>query len=174
VRQIWRRSALLDVKMRTMRRIWAYCSELRVSDNAHYVSYGRLGVMGVARCPCLSGLPYAECCEPLHRGDAHAPTAERLMRSRFSAFAVGDTDYLLHSWHPSTRPARLELDPELRWYRLDIIDRVAGGPLDTRGEVEFEAHYRSPDGGGSQREHSTFVREGGRWLYLAAITTMQA
>lgn len=119
------------------------------------------------RCPCLSGLPYAECCEPLHRGESIAPTAEQLMRSRFSAFAVGDVDYLLSSWHSSTRPPRLELDPELRWYRLDILDRAAGGPLDARGEVEFEAHWRSPEGSGSQRERSAFVRENGRWFYVA-------
>ncbi|MDO9589824.1 MAG: YchJ family protein, partial [Microcella sp.] len=118
------------------------------------------------RCPCLSGLPYAECCEPVHRGVADAPTAEHLMRSRFSAFAVGDAAYLLATWHPSTRPASLKLDPELRWYRLDIIDRKAGGPLDTRGEVEFEAFWRSPDDRGSQRELSGFVREGGRWYYV--------
>lgn len=119
------------------------------------------------RCPCLSGLPYSDCCEPVHRGESVAPTAEALIRSRFSAFAVGDSDYLLSSWHPSTRPATLELDPELRWYRLDILDRVAGGPLDARGEVEFEAFWRSADTRGSQRERSAFAREGGRWYYVA-------
>lgn len=122
------------------------------------------------RCPCLSGLPFAECCEPLHRGDAIAPTAEQLMRSRFSAFAVGDADHLLATWHPSTRPAALELDPAVRWFRLDIIDRAAGGPLDTRGEVEFEAYWRSPDDRGSHRERSRFVREAGRWFYLGAAS----
>ncbi len=119
------------------------------------------------RCPCLSGLPYAECCEPLHRGETGAPTAEQLMRSRFSAFAVGDAPYLLATWHPSTRPSTLELDPELRWYRLDILDRTAGGPLDSHGEIEFEAHWRSPETRGSQHERSAFVREGARWFYVA-------
>lgn len=89
------------------------------------------------------------------------------MRSRFSAFAVGNAGYLLATWHPSTRPDSLELDPELRWYRLDILDRTAGGPLATRGEVEFEAFWRSPDARGSQRERSVFAREGGRWYYVA-------
>ncbi len=119
------------------------------------------------RCPCLSGLPYAECCEPLHRGDSTAPTAEQLMRSRFSAFAVADAEYVLASWHASTRPASLDLDPDVRWYRLDILDRTAGSPLDARGEVEFEAFWRSPTDRGSQRERSTFVREQGRWYYVA-------
>lgn len=94
------------------------------------------------------------------------------MRSRFSAFAVGDAVYLLATWHPSTRPATLELDLELRWYRLDITDRVAGGPLDTRGEVEFEAFWRSPDTRGSQRERSQFAREGGHWLYVTEISRL--
>ena len=89
------------------------------------------------------------------------------MRSRFSAFAVGDADYLLRSWHPSTRPSSLDLDESLRWYRLDIVRTVAGGPLDARGEVAFTAHFRSPDGPGSLTEHSTFQRADGHWMYLA-------
>lgn len=118
------------------------------------------------RCPCLSGLPYPECCEPFLLGESPAPTAEALMRSRFSAFAVGDVSYLLSSWHTSTRPSTLNLNEELRWYRLDILDRVAGGPLDTHGVVEFEAYWRSPKGRGSQRERSAFTRERGRWYYV--------
>ncbi|MFZ2176709.1 MAG: YchJ family metal-binding protein, partial [Rhodococcus sp. (in: high G+C Gram-positive bacteria)] len=57
------------------------------------------------RCPCLLGEPYDDCCGRYHRGVTTAPTAERLMRSRFSAFAVLDAEYLLATWHPSTRPA---------------------------------------------------------------------
>ncbi|WP_179871928.1 YchJ family protein [Microcella indica] len=121
------------------------------------------------RCPCLSGLPYDECCGRLHREDSHAATAEQLMRSRFSAFAVGDAEYLLATWHRSTRPPALELDPELRWYRLDILGLSAGGPLDREGRVEFEAFYRSPAGAGSQRENSSFLREDGRWYYVSAL-----
>lgn len=119
------------------------------------------------RCPCLSGLPYDECCGRLHRGETRAATAEQLMRSRFSAFAVGDADYLLRSWHPSTRPSSLDLDDSLRWYRLDIVRTVAGGPLDAWGEVVFIAHFRSPGGPDSLTEHSTFQRADGRWMYLA-------
>lgn len=118
------------------------------------------------RCPCLSGLPYAECCGPLHRGDAVAPTAEQLMRSRFSAFAVGDADYLRATWHPSTRPRSLELDPAQRWYRLDVLATSGGGPFDTAGTVEFRASYRHPEGRGDLHEVSRFVREVGTWLYV--------
>ncbi len=88
------------------------------------------------------------------------------MRSRFSAFAVGDPDYLLATWHPSTRPSVLELDAERRWYRLDIIATSAGSPFETTGTVEFEAYYRSPGGAGSQHEVSRFVCEDGLWLYV--------
>lgn len=117
------------------------------------------------RCPCLNGLPYAECCQPFHEGEP-APTAERLMRSRYSAFALGLPDYLLATWHASTRPTTLDLDPGIRWYRLDILGRTGGGLLDVEGTVEFEAHYRSDAGPGAQRELSRFVREHGQWYYL--------
>ncbi|MDQ1580588.1 MAG: motif domain protein [Microbacteriaceae bacterium] len=121
------------------------------------------------RCPCLSGETYDNCCGPFHRGEAAAPTAERLMRSRYSAFVVGDADYLLATWHPSTRPASLELDPGQRWFRLDILGRSEGGMLDTDGTVEFSARYRLDGIAGEQREVSRFVREDRRWFYLDAL-----
>ncbi|TJZ78480.1 hypothetical protein FCG67_10600 [Rhodococcus oryzae] len=120
----------------------------------------------MTRCPCLSGETYERCCGRFHSGAAEAPTAEQLMRSRYSAFAVGDADYLRRTWHPSTRPARLTLDPDQRWTRLDILGHTGGGLLDTEGTVEFEAHYVHSGQRDSLREHSRFVREDGRWLYL--------
>jgi SEC-C motif-containing protein len=124
-----------------------------------------------SRCPCLSGLPYAECCGPLHRGERTAPTAETLMRSRYSAFAVGDAAYLLATWHPSTRPEALELDDATRWRRLDVLAASAGGPFDRTGTVEFRAHYRDADGAGSLHEVSRFVREDGAWSYVDGDAT---
>lgn len=91
------------------------------------------------------------------------------MRSRYTAFAVGDAAYLRHSWHSSSRPERFELDPTLRWSRLDILSTTAGGPLDTTGEVEFRAYFKHDDGAGTQRERSRFVRAGGRWFYLDGV-----
>ena len=88
------------------------------------------------------------------------------MRSRYSAYVVGNRSYLLESWHPRTRPLELELDPELRWYRLDILSTGGGGLLDTEGTVEFRAYYRSGSGRGDQHELSRFVREGRAWRYL--------
>ncbi|MDF2573224.1 MAG: zinc-binding protein [Agromyces sp.] len=120
------------------------------------------------RCPCLSGETFGACCARFLTGAADAPTAEQLMRSRFSAFAIGDAPYLLATWHPTTRPAELDLDASLRWYRLDIHRRVRGGPLDRDGVVEFTAYYRHDGERGQLHEVSRFVRDGGRWRYLAA------
>lgn len=116
-------------------------------------------------CPCGSGRVYDACCGPLHEG-AEAPTAEALMRSRFSAFALGLAEYLLASWHPSTRPASLELDDGTVWRRLQIVDTVAGGPDDAEGVVEFRASYRDADGAGVLHERSRFTRVDGRWAYV--------
>ncbi|MCS5717847.1 YchJ family metal-binding protein [Herbiconiux sp. CPCC 205763] len=132
-------------------------------------------IADTARCPCLSGDVYGECCCPFHRGESHAPTAERLMRSRYSAFAVGDPAYLMETWHPDSRPGDLELDPAIRWFRLDILGRTGGGVFDSEGTVEFEAYYRvrstapdAPSTSGSQHENSRFRRTGGRWFYVDA------
>ncbi len=88
------------------------------------------------------------------------------MRSRYSAFAVGDIAYLLSSWHPSSRPGSLELEPDLVWRRLDVLDVVAGGPFDSAGIVEFRAIWRQGTARGDLHERSRFVREGGAWSYL--------
>lgn len=88
------------------------------------------------------------------------------MRSRFSAFELGDARYLLETWHPSTRPDYLDLDDQVQWTRLDIVAAVDGGPFDTSGVVEFQAHYRNGDTRSVQHEHSTFARADGHWRYV--------
>jgi SEC-C motif-containing protein len=112
---------------------------------------------------------YSECCGVLH-GGATATTALELMRSRYSAFAVGDPDYLLATWHPDTRPASIELDPAIEWRRLRILGHTAGAEADETGTVEFVAHYWDSNRGeyGRQHENSSFARQGGRWFYVAA------
>ncbi|WP_022890091.1 YchJ family protein [Agromyces italicus] len=122
------------------------------------------------RCPCLSGLSFGECCRRHLAGESPAPTAVQLMRSRYTAFVTGDADYLLSTWHPSTRPADLELDPSIRWYRLDIMRIERGGPLDHDGIVEFAAYYRHDGERGEQREVSRFDRTDGRWRYVDAVS----
>jgi SEC-C motif-containing protein len=92
-----------------------------------------------------------------------AATVEQLMRSRYSAFTLGDPGYLLRTWHPRTRPAELELDPELAWLSLQVLD--AG-----TAEVEFIARYRGPNGRGFLRERSRFAQQGGRWFYVDGTT----
>lgn len=118
------------------------------------------------RCPCLSGRAFESCCGPLLNGERRASTAEQLMRSRFTAFARGDSAYLLDTWHSTTRPATIELDPSIRWYRLDVGQCLQGGIFDREGVVAFRAWYRSPDGPGEQYEVSRFVREKKQWRYL--------
>ncbi|QIM16828.1 zinc chelation protein SecC [Leucobacter insecticola] len=119
-----------------------------------------------AACPCGRGPSYVECCGPLHEGGA-APTAERLMRSRYCAFVLGDAQYLLDTWHPSTKPTEMELDPAIEWRRLAIEGTVAGGPFDIAGEVTFTAIARTPQGRFEQRERSRFVKDqDGRWNYV--------
>jgi SEC-C motif-containing protein len=112
-------------------------------------------------------LAYANCCGRYHAGPLHlqAPTAEALMRSRYSAFVLGLTDYLLATWHASTRPASLEPHPpELRWLGLDVKRHAQDDSAHAR--VEFVA--RSKLAGRAQRLHeiSRFVREAGRWYYI--------
>ncbi len=94
-------------------------------------------------------------------------TAEELMRSRFDAFKRADAAWLLRTWHPSTRPAALDLGDNPRWRGLQIIETVEGGPSDAAGVVEFRATYlEDGDGVGILHERSRFVREGGRWFYV--------
>ena len=119
-----------------------------------------------AACPCGSGKPYGGCCGRLHDG-AVADSAEALMRSRYSAYVLDREDYLLQTWHPRTRPDRLDLDakPATKWLGLSIRDHRMTG--DDTAIVEFVARYKV--GGGSAvrlHELSRFVRESGRWFYV--------
>lgn len=92
------------------------------------------------------------------------------MRSRYSAFALGDMDYLAHSWHPDTKPRTIHDDPTRRWTRLDVLATTKGGMLDQEGTVEFEAHHTggTDDEPGDHivSEISTFARLDGRWVYV--------
>lgn len=122
-------------------------------------------------CPCGRPLAYAACCGRYHAGEP-APDAESLMRSRYSAYVRRDADYLLRTWHASTRPATLSLDEpagaRTSWLGLAVQRAADTGP--DAAEVEFVARYRT--GGGSavrMAEHSRFVREEGQWYYLDAV-----
>ncbi|MGW1560251.1 YchJ family protein [Streptomyces sp. NPDC002144] len=113
-------------------------------------------------CPCGLAETYEKCCGRFHRGEAAAPTAEALMRSRYSAFVQRDEPYLLRTWHPRTRPARVGFDPGMRWTGLEILDTADGSAFHATGTVTFRASFR----GGALHERSRFERVEGAWVYV--------
>lgn len=128
-----------------------------------------------ASCPCGSSKPYGECCGPCHGGLAPATTAEALMRSRYSAFSLGQVDYLLDTLHPDLRRPgeRADLERSIastEWTGLRIVATRAGGADDDHGEVEFVATFRRAGLPGHLHERSRFERLAGRWLYHSGET----
>lgn len=117
-------------------------------------------------CPC-GGAEYGDCCEPLHDRAREAQTTEALMRSRYSAYAVGNLNYVFRTWDPRTRPETIE-PSGLQWTGLAVRETIDGGTDDDSGIVVFDASY--DDGGrrGTLRERSRFVRRRGRWVYVDA------
>jgi SEC-C motif domain protein len=91
------------------------------------------------------------------------------MRSRFSAFAVGDEAYLLRSWLPSARPAGAVGDRRVKWTRLEVLGSSGGSVVHTEGTVHFRAHYLDRGRPGEMEENSRFVRYEGRWVYAGAL-----
>jgi SEC-C motif-containing protein len=87
------------------------------------------------------------------------------MRSRYAAYVVGDTDYVLRTWHPRTRPAQLDLREAPQWRGLTVLATADGREGDSIGEVEFTAEYH----GGVMHERSRFVRRAGRWVYVDGV-----
>jgi len=135
-------------------------------------------------CPCGSGSPILRCCGPYIAGAGLPPTAEALMRSRYTAYTMQQEDYLRATWHPSTRPAEpiVDKNEKIQWLGLEIksalrlrqrkVDLPDNPDQDT---VEFVARFKVAGSGRAQRLHeiSNFVREpdpavGGkmRWFYL--------
>ncbi|PIT78992.1 YchJ family protein [Limnohabitans sp. B9-3] len=126
----------------------------------------------VTACPCgrtdakRRPIAYTACCGAFvdHVDVALAPNAECLMRSRYSAFVHQRADYLLATWHTSTRPASLDFDGDAKWLGLEVRDHRMTGDL--TAEVTFVARYRLPSGAVRMHERSRFVREDGRWFYV--------
>ena len=121
-------------------------------------------------CPCQSGKEYAECCGPVISGSRAAPTAEVLMRSRYSAFAQNETAYLEQSLHPDQRA---DYDPvatqnwadRSEWVKLEILDTGGGSEEDEEGTVEFIATYRQKGNTLTHHELGRFSRLNGTWYY---------
>ena len=144
--------------------------------------FGRPSASHSAACPCGGGV-YASCCGPLIAGRQLAGTAEQLMRSRYSAFALATRDPQAIEHLLRTHPEPGQSEPErrqglkastrsLQWIGLSVLETQNGGPLDSHGTVTFEARWRDREGRkGVLRECSRFGRgEAGEWLYLEALS----
>jgi len=118
-------------------------------------------------CLCGNSLPYQQCCELLHLGQAHALTAEALMRSRYTAYAMHNSAYLLSTWETSTRPDEIDFSKDTgEWTELNISSTKKGGPKDSKGIVEFKAHFTLEGEPRIMSEISRFVKKQGLWFYL--------
>ena len=120
-------------------------------------------------CPCESSKPYVHCCQPHHQG-IPAPTAEALMRSRYTAYVLGLEDYLLKTWHADTRPQSLNLaeDTSIKWLGLQV--KRSENISHNTAIVEFVARY-SLGGKKAERLHeiSQFLRTDQEWYYLRGL-----
>lgn len=119
-----------------------------------------------SHCPCGSNKNFVDCCAPYIEGIAAAPTAEALMRSRYTAYTLLREDYLLATWHTSTRPASLGLadDVPTKWIGLDVKRHEQQDA--EHASVEFVARYKVNGRAHRLHEVSRFVREQGRWFYV--------
>jgi SEC-C motif-containing protein len=119
-------------------------------------------------CPCGSDKPYSDCCEPFHLGQS-APTAETLMRSRYTAFTLGLEPYLLQTWHKNTRPPALNLadDESTQWLALQI--KSTAKTNEHSATVAFVAHYKIAGRAYRMYELSEFLLVDGLWFYLSGI-----
>jgi SEC-C motif-containing protein len=119
-----------------------------------------------ALCPCGSAQPYTACCARYVEGNEPAPTAEALMRSRYTAYTLQREDYLLVTWHPTTRPSALGLaeDAQTKWIGLDV-KRHEQQDAD-HAVVEFVARYKVNGRAHRLHEVSRFERADRRWYYV--------
>lgn len=125
-------------------------------------------------CPCQSTLVYDKCCGQYHQSGGHAPTAEALMRSRYTAYVMGNAQYLFRTWHSNTRPTlqSLKASGPQTLIGLKIISTKAGGEKDQKGMVEFISSRFSPSLLGEIEQHkekSLFTRVKGNWVYIDAV-----
>ena len=132
----------------------------------------------VSDCPCQSGLPFQACCQPFlntytsnastnHASPQRPDTAEQLMRSRYCAYVLKNSDYLLQTWHPDYRPETLDLtDSPNQWLGLKIKNTHQGKKNDYTGQVHFIARFKINGKAHKLEEHSQFKKINGQWLYL--------
>ena len=123
------------------------------------------------QCPCGSGLEFAQCCEPFIKGEKLPETAEKLMRSRYSAYATVNVEYLHSTLHPEHQSdhdvnAARKWAADSDWLGLEVISTSEGGENDEKGIVEFRANYREKGKNKSLHEISRFEKVDGRWTYV--------
>ena len=119
-------------------------------------------------CFCGSSATYAACCGVFISGQEQPCSAEKLMRSRYSAYVLKNSTYLLNTWHPSTRPQQLDFsEDKTQWQSLSIIQSEAGQIQDTQGKVAFIAYYKINGRAFKLCENSLFSQEAGQWFYLS-------
>jgi len=119
-------------------------------------------------CPCGAKQDYLHCCGRYIEGQETAPTAEALMRSRYTAYTLQNEPYLLKTWHDSTRPDTLAMaqDQFIKWTGLTIKHTERGGEQDNEGIVEFVARYKLNGKAQKIHEVSQFEKHNGQWLYV--------
>jgi SEC-C motif-containing protein len=124
------------------------------------------------KCPCQSGQLFSNCCEPFLKGVAQPSTAEKLMRSRYTAFTLCDVGYIKKTLAPE---AQRDFDPaatkkwasDAEWKGLKIISTDKGTEADKKGTVEFVATYKLNDEVLDHHEVSKFRKtDGGQWLFV--------
>jgi len=122
-------------------------------------------------CPCGSALTYGECCEPYISGLKNAPTAEALMRSRYSAYVEHAIDYIVNTCTEDEQE-RIDINQtrawseRSKWLGLKILSTEKGGMADTEGTVEFEALYEMDGLRDIHHERAKFKKNNGAWLYV--------
>lgn len=115
-------------------------------------------------------MAYEECCGLYHSGKHHALTAEALMRSRFTAFAMCNETYILDTWDSAHRPPKVKFpEPAVTWTHLEILARKKGESKDTKGMVEFKAYYQLNNEEYVVNEISRFRKQQERWYYLDGV-----
>lgn len=117
-------------------------------------------------CPCGSSYDYTHCCGRYIEADELPEHPEQLMRSRYTAYVLNNAEYLKKTWHERTCPDSLQLDSEINWLSLKIIDQQNNQYDDNEGWVEFVAKFKNNDCLQSLHERSRFLREDDRWFYV--------
>lgn len=131
------------------------------------------------KCHCSSGKPFSDCCEPFLSKDTLPDSAEKLMRSRYSAYVTENIDYLIHTTHSTTASDYKKSDlahwaKSSQWQKLEIISTQDGLKTDATGFVEFKAYYQSKGVNTIHHEKSLFMKESDKWFYVNGNSPEQA